>query len=298
MRQEDSRLSMLETRNVLVDQKRTSIRLEPEFWTYLHQIVERLSLTLPEVCTAIALGHRSSSYTAAVRVFILNYYRARVAGMIPDISGPLIGDAAPRDDERYVSRFETDDKDFDRRTIWVRSLLDLTPETGMFRSYWQWTARQRALGRTPTIQEMMDGPFADEMERGTLNLIDTTPENPEGFLLSHLSVTSQRLQSFAAPKPIGELDFKMHARSLARETHTTKLTAEPHVASISQRRAGVNRAYVRLALPLTDETGRVVKIATIVRGLRTKPSIFHEDMLGLGLPLRAELQAACPAFAA
>jgi len=278
---------MLETHNVMIDDRRTSIRLEPELWKCLKDIADEQFLTLQEVCTAIHLGHCASSYTAAVRLFILLYYWEQAVGRrYPGIVGPIRPSDPERRDTRFRTRYGAEDDDFDRRTIWNRDELDRTPEAGMFLAYWQWTLRRRALGRLPRYEDMLTGPFEEEFRRGTLNIIDTTPENPEGYMLAHLSSTSNRQDAFAARKAIGELSFKLHARSLATEAHEIKSTAEPHVASISQRRGGVNRAYVRLALPLIDDQGRVTQIATIVRGLRTTPSIFSEKLFGLAIPTR------------
>ena len=228
-----------------------------------------------------------------MRVFILLYYwRLAIDRRAHSIVGPLSSEEAAHRDPRYRSSYAQDNEDFDRRTIWNRDRLDLTPQSGMFLSYWQWMMRRRMLGRLPRFEEMLTGPFADELARGTVNIIDTTPENPEGFLLSHLSSTSRQFDAFAGRKAIGELRFKLHSQSLAHETLEAKTSAEPHVASISQRHAGVNRAYVRLALPLADESGRVVRVATIVRGLRTTPSIFNERLFGLLIPVQTPDQAA------
>ncbi|MET4699441.1 putative DNA-binding ribbon-helix-helix protein [Constrictibacter sp. MBR-5] len=286
-------MSMLVTHNVTIQDRRTSIRLEPELWNCLVDIANTQSLTIQELCTGIYLGHGSSSYTAAVRVFILLYYWQQASERrVHSIIGPLPSDEAVHRDPRYRSSYTRDKEDFDRRTIWNRDRLDLTPQSGMFLAYWQWVMRRRALGRLPRYDELLTGPFADELARGTVNIIDTTPDTPEGFLLSHLSSTSMQFKAFAGQKAIGDLSFKLHAQSLAQETQEVKQSAEPHVASISQRHAGVNRAYVRLALPLGDQTGRVVRIATIVRGLRTTPSIFNDKLLGLQIPVETRGQAA------
>ncbi len=66
----------LENRNVTVAGRRTSIRLEPDMWHALAEICERENVSLHQVCTRVASGRLClSSLTAAVRVFILNYYR-------------------------------------------------------------------------------------------------------------------------------------------------------------------------------------------------------------------------------
>src|SRR3546814_1699026 len=72
-------------------------------------------------------------------------------------------------------------------------LLHRTPHRGMFLVYRQWLDRFRASGRLPDYQEMLDGPMGGELANGTLNLIDTTPEESADFLLEHLSAASNIL---------------------------------------------------------------------------------------------------------
>jgi predicted DNA-binding ribbon-helix-helix protein len=68
--------STLISKNITVANHRTSIRLEPEMWQGLIEICRRERATLHEVCTAVA-QHKteSTSLTAAIRVFIMAYYR-------------------------------------------------------------------------------------------------------------------------------------------------------------------------------------------------------------------------------
>jgi predicted DNA-binding ribbon-helix-helix protein len=69
--------SNLVSRNVTVAGHRTSVRLEPDMWVALKDICRREHASLHDICTAVA-GHKNadSSLTAAIRVFIMAYYRA------------------------------------------------------------------------------------------------------------------------------------------------------------------------------------------------------------------------------
>ena len=68
--------STLISRNITVAGHRTSVRLEPEMWQGLTEICRRERATLHEVCTAIAqYKTKSTSLTAAIRVFIMAYFR-------------------------------------------------------------------------------------------------------------------------------------------------------------------------------------------------------------------------------
>lgn len=69
--------STLISKNVTVDGHRTSVRLEPAMWNGLNEICRRERSSLHIVCSAIS-QHKpeDTSLTAAIRVFIVSYYRA------------------------------------------------------------------------------------------------------------------------------------------------------------------------------------------------------------------------------
>lgn len=68
-----SRDEMLINRNITVNDHRTSIRLEPEFWAGLTDIAQRERLTIDQLCTEVDRVAGNLSRTAAVRVFVASY---------------------------------------------------------------------------------------------------------------------------------------------------------------------------------------------------------------------------------
>jgi predicted DNA-binding ribbon-helix-helix protein len=69
--------SSLVSRNITILGKRTSVRLEPEMWNAVKDIAKRERCTIHDVCSLISLRKReNTSLTAAIRVFIMLYYRA------------------------------------------------------------------------------------------------------------------------------------------------------------------------------------------------------------------------------
>jgi len=68
--------SQLESHNVTIDGHRTSLRLEADVWAALEEICTRENLTVHEFCTLVERRRKGSSRTAAVRAFILGYFRA------------------------------------------------------------------------------------------------------------------------------------------------------------------------------------------------------------------------------
>lgn len=73
----DDAKSTLVSRNITVCGRRTSVRLEPEMWLAIREIAKRESCTIHDICTLIqARKNRNTSLTAAIRVFIMLYFRA------------------------------------------------------------------------------------------------------------------------------------------------------------------------------------------------------------------------------
>lgn len=68
--------STLVNRNIIVGGRRTSVRLEPAMWDSLREIAAREQRTLHQLVTDIDSHREASSLTAAIRVFIVVYWRA------------------------------------------------------------------------------------------------------------------------------------------------------------------------------------------------------------------------------
>jgi predicted DNA-binding ribbon-helix-helix protein len=68
--------SRLVSRNVKGDQGRTSMRLEPELWDALEEMCRRESIALREMVRRIGVTAQNGGRTSAVRVRVVNYFRA------------------------------------------------------------------------------------------------------------------------------------------------------------------------------------------------------------------------------
>lgn len=69
--------STLVSRNITVLGRRTSVRLEPEMWHALRDIARREQCRIHDICSLIQVRKKSNtSLTAAIRVFLMLYYRA------------------------------------------------------------------------------------------------------------------------------------------------------------------------------------------------------------------------------
>ena len=63
-------------RNVTVNGRRTSLRMEPYIWDSLRDICERERMSVNLICSEIDHRRGAANLTAALRVFIISYYRS------------------------------------------------------------------------------------------------------------------------------------------------------------------------------------------------------------------------------
>jgi predicted DNA-binding ribbon-helix-helix protein len=70
-------------RSVRIGGRRTSMRLESQFWDALQDVAEREHSDVGEICTRIAKRTRHANLSSAVRVAMVDYYRDLAAGRDP-----------------------------------------------------------------------------------------------------------------------------------------------------------------------------------------------------------------------
>jgi len=80
--------SSLAIRNVVVGGHRTSVRLEPMMWDALREITLLRGVSLNDLVTEIDRDREASSLTAAIRVYIVEYYRSAAARGEPAQKAP------------------------------------------------------------------------------------------------------------------------------------------------------------------------------------------------------------------
>ncbi len=65
------------SKNVRIAGRRTSVRLEPEMWDALDEVAMMQGCTIHALCSAVSeLQHPDASFTGALRVFIMEYFRS------------------------------------------------------------------------------------------------------------------------------------------------------------------------------------------------------------------------------
>ena len=70
--------SSLISKNIIINKRRTSVRLEPEMWKALYEIAQIEQCTIHDLCSLVdhcKTKNESQSLTSAIRVFIMLYFR-------------------------------------------------------------------------------------------------------------------------------------------------------------------------------------------------------------------------------
>jgi len=65
----------LVSRNVIVNGRRTSLRLEPEMWEALDEIAKREATSINDLVAFVDRNRDAATLTSDVRVFVLSYFR-------------------------------------------------------------------------------------------------------------------------------------------------------------------------------------------------------------------------------
>src|SRR5580692_3735241 len=85
-------LSLLSPHNVVVNGRRTSVRLEASMWDGLQDIARRRAISLNDLVTEIDRDRYMPGLTAAIRIYIVDFYRkALAAGPSEAVSRPVEG---------------------------------------------------------------------------------------------------------------------------------------------------------------------------------------------------------------
>jgi predicted DNA-binding ribbon-helix-helix protein len=67
-------------RSIVIAGHKTSVSIEDAFWTALKDIAASRGSTVAELVAAIDAGRRHGNLSSAVRMFVLDYFRAAAGG--------------------------------------------------------------------------------------------------------------------------------------------------------------------------------------------------------------------------
>ena len=78
--------SMVRKRSVVVQDHKTSISLEDEFWQGLKEFASSRQTGLAELVNAIDAERRQTNLSSAIRLFVLDHYRAGAGKTVDRVS--------------------------------------------------------------------------------------------------------------------------------------------------------------------------------------------------------------------
>ena len=70
-------------RSIVIAGHRTSVSIEDAFWTALKDIAARRGVAVAELVATIDAGRQHGNLSSAVRLFVLDYFRAAAGGERP-----------------------------------------------------------------------------------------------------------------------------------------------------------------------------------------------------------------------
>ena len=81
-------------RSVVVAGHKTSVSLEDAFWQGLKEIANGREMTLSDLVATIDTDRHGGNLSSAIRLFVLEYYRARAGEQLPHGTPRSVGAAA------------------------------------------------------------------------------------------------------------------------------------------------------------------------------------------------------------
>jgi predicted DNA-binding ribbon-helix-helix protein len=75
-------------RSIVIAGHKTSVSLEDAFWKGLKEIASARNMTLSDLVASIDGGRRQGNLSSAIRLFVLDHYRAQAAGNASREPGP------------------------------------------------------------------------------------------------------------------------------------------------------------------------------------------------------------------
>jgi predicted DNA-binding ribbon-helix-helix protein len=75
-------------RSIVIAGHKTSVSLEDAFWKGLKEIAGGRDMTLSDLVSTIDSDRRHGNLSSAIRLFVLDYYRAQIPGHQSEHSAP------------------------------------------------------------------------------------------------------------------------------------------------------------------------------------------------------------------
>lgn len=247
-------------------------------WRALEEIGERKNQTINEICSSIARQRPESTLTAAVRVFIMAYFRdtARAYGNseLADANIPLTAERRFAADIVQKSFIESGD-DFDEKIRWTLDAIPKIEKDGLDSILFHWMYLHLSQRRIPGLDDIDQSLLNLDAVIGKVNIIDVSSESPRNFIVVRSSNIANEFWGLnMSNKPVAEYPFMLHAMGMQIDFDAAKATKLPTYHTIRQKMGDARRHYARVILPLSRNGHVVDRLLSIARPIHA-PQIVH-----------------------
>lgn len=258
-------------RVVIVDGRRTSIRLDENGWEVLRQLCLREGMSVGEFLTRIDRSRVDTSLTAAVRSAILDYFHKATMIAESKRGAALLTDAKARFGHMVVGeKEETTTQGYEWK---LRFSLDCVPRLepgGITETCEKWMALRSSSGAIPDLAAFLNLGSDNAIQ---FNQIDVTADDASLFRIEKLNA---RARYFPGRDMLGsclrEYPFSIHRYGMQQDFFDAKDNAEPVCNILTQRFGALSRTYVRVVLPFASDGRAVDHLITAVRTLVPTPT--------------------------
>ncbi|MBI3515235.1 MAG: ribbon-helix-helix domain-containing protein [Proteobacteria bacterium] len=228
------------TYSVKLGDRWTTIRLEQELMSALHDIALGMGIGVHELCTEVALDRPDGSFTSALRVFVVNHYRRLSRTVSPSERTSLERMAAGRGD-----------LSMSRRLIDVGA-RETAPELASF--YTWWLEYQPASDRVPQHEAINPDLLRVLGLGGLVHVVDATATDPMNYRLRvfgrKVAVVGGR--DFAGCR-IRDVRGREYSAAAAEDYFTAVSTGVPRLQEVDASIGGFRRVYQRLIAPFSSD---------------------------------------------
>jgi predicted DNA-binding ribbon-helix-helix protein len=255
-------------RNITLNGRRTSMRLEPEMWATLKEIARREQTSVADLCADVDRGRGPMSLTAAVRSRIVSYLREGDGATAIAVSGRAY-ELIRR--YRFAMReraFRQAGSDYEDTITFDPSVLSREAHSYIAAIFNAWWECRSTLPGLPSFADLADR--VDLLRHGTpvYSAIDVSSENPANFVIAASTVfTMDRFGQSFAKVPVRDFPVALHARAMQLDFHAARQAGEPIFQITRQQFGAEYRDRKRLLVPVSEQPPGITHILVVVEPL-------------------------------
>ncbi len=277
-------------RNVVVDGRRTSMRLEPEIWAVLEDAAAIEGLAIGQICSLVK-QRRNSNLSSAVRVFALLYRTYHQLAPALEQLGPAREPMAPLVPSALTKVEPVETRHIGCGSNCVEGLsyaleaLPALPVPVLREALGCWhTLRPDQEPGVPAHDTMLHHlerlgatriPSDPADQSLTVTVIDVTADDPHRFTFGEAhEINCLFAGRDISHRPVADHPFQLHAREMLQDYGLVKTERAPMFHVLRHTFGGKRRHYARLTVPLSSGGRAVDTVMSIA--VRLSPPTLPE----------------------